>query len=126
ALAFAQHWHTKNGPSALPAGQSLCFWKLGAFSGERVVQMYGDLVDHRAAGDPIPVNRQFFNAKRYRTVMRAVTQVVAFSQMHNSVMCLAKLAGAVSNGLENRPNISRRGRNHFQDIAGPGLVSQRL
>ena len=58
--------------------------------------------------------------------MRTGTEVVAISQMDNRIFRIAKLAGALDNGLENRRDIGRRRRYYPEDIAAPGLVCQRL
>jgi hypothetical protein len=58
--------------------------------------------------------------------MRTGTEVVAISQMDNRIFRIAKLAGALDNGLENRRDIGRRRCYYPEDIAAPGLVCQRL
>ena len=59
-------------------------------------------------------------------MVRAKAQVVAVFQEHDGIIGLAKLAGALDNGVENRPDIGRRGSDHPEDVAAPGLVSQSL
>ena len=58
--------------------------------------------------------------------MRADPQVFAVLQQHGRIISIAKLAGALDNGIENRPDIGRRGRDHVEDVAAPGLIGQRL
>src|SRR5258705_8414566 len=58
--------------------------------------------------------------------MRAVAQAVAILEEHDGIEGIAKLAGALDNGLENRPDIGRRRGDHPQDIAAPGLIDQRV
>ena len=58
--------------------------------------------------------------------MRADAQVVAILQDHDGIIGLAKLAGTLDDGLEHRPDIGRRGRDHAEDVGAAGLVGQRL
>ena len=58
--------------------------------------------------------------------MRAEAQVVAILQEHDGIIGIAELAGALDNGLEDRPDIGRRGCDHVEDVAAAGLISQRL
>jgi hypothetical protein len=59
-------------------------------------------------------------------VVRAKAQVVAVFQEHDGIIGLAKLAGALDNGVENRPDVGRRGGDHPEDVAATGLVGQSL
>src|ERR1700730_11870706 len=58
--------------------------------------------------------------------MSAETQVVAFLQEHDSIIGLAKFAGAFDDGRQHRLDVGRRRGDHIQDIRAAGLVSQRL
>jgi hypothetical protein len=59
-------------------------------------------------------------------MMRAGMQVAAIFQEHDGIIGPANLACAFDDGLENRPDIGRGGRDHAKDVAASGLVSQRL
>ncbi len=59
-------------------------------------------------------------------MMRAGMQVAAIFQEHDGIIGLANLAGAFDDGLENRSDIGRRGRNHAENVCTSGLVGQRL
>ena len=43
-------------------------------------------VDDGAAGDPIPVDRPFVHIHRYRSVVRAETQVITIFQEHDGII----------------------------------------
>src|SRR5712672_82731 len=101
-------------------------WELIAFGGEQIVYMHWRLVDDRASGHPVPIDRRFLQTYRYRPVVRAVTKVVAVLQQHDGIIGLAKLAGAVGNSFEDRSDIGGGGCDHTEDVTAAGLVSQRL
>ena len=52
--------------------------------------------------------------------------MVALPQMNNRIIGVAKLAGALDNGLEHRPDIGRRRGDDLQDVGASGLIGQRL
>src|SRR5271169_5069889 len=84
------------------------------------------LVEERTSRCGPVADWYFIETRRYRAVMRAQTQIVAVPQAYNGIVGLAKLAGTVDNGLENRPDIGWRGCDHAEDVAAAGLVGQRL
>jgi hypothetical protein len=87
--------------------------------------MYRHLVHNRASGDIVTVNRALF-AKNdgYWAMMCFVTQVIAFFQINDSIIGVAKLAGTLDNGIEHRPDVGRRGSDDAQDIGAAGLVGE--
>src|ERR1700722_13105433 len=88
--------------------------------------MYRHLIDECTAGDPVAVDRQFVKSYRYRTMMSAGTQHVAFLQEHVGIISLTKFASTLDNRLENRHDVGRRGCDHPEDITAPGLIGQCL
>ena len=56
----------------------------------------------------LPVDGASFQGDRDRAVVRAENQLVAVPQQHDRIVGLAKLAGAIDNGLEHRFDIGRR------------------
>ena len=102
------------------------FWEFDRLRprANRVHALY--LVDDGAPRYPIPIDRRFLQTYRYRPVVRAVTKVVAILEQYDGIIGLAKLAGAVGNGVEDRLDVGRRRSDHAEDVAAAGLVSQRL
>src|SRR6266550_3457260 len=88
--------------------------------------MHRLLIQERAPGGPASADRPLLDIYRYRAMVRAKTQLVAVLQEHDGIISLAKLAGALDNGVENRPDIGRRRRDHPEDVAATSLVSQSL
>src|SRR5258707_9952727 len=111
---------------ALAACSRLRLRKFVAFGGLHVVHMYRRLVEDRAPRGRLTVDRPSVSTYRYRAMMRAGIKVIAILQAHYGIIGLAELAGSLDNGLEIRPDIGRRGCDHPQDIAAPGLIDQRL
>src|SRR6266852_18277 len=97
----------------------LRFRKFVAFGGLHVVHMYRFPVEDRAPRGRVTVDQPFVGVYRYRAVMRASMKVVILLQAHYRIIGIAELAGTLDNGLENRPDIGRRGCDHPQDIAAP-------
>ena len=126
ALTLAQQGDAQNGAMTHAARQFPAIGEIVAFVGEQVVHVHRLLVEERAPRGPVPVDRPFLHTDRYRSVMRAEAQVVAILQKHDRIISIAKLAGTLDNGLENRPDIGRRGCDHAEDVAAAGLISQRL
>src|SRR6266446_3495837 len=88
--------------------------------------MHRLLIQERAPGGPASADRPLLDIYRYRAMVRAKTQLVAVLQEHDGIIGLAKLAGTLDNGFEDRADIGRRGSDHPEDVAAPGLVSQSL
>src|SRR6266478_8133729 len=88
--------------------------------------MHRPLIHERAPGGPVATDRPLLDIDRYRAVVRAEAQVVTVLQEHDGIIGVAKLAGTLDNGVENRTDVGRRGSDHPEDVAAPGLVSQSL
>src|SRR6266436_8776804 len=88
--------------------------------------MHRLLIQERAPGGPASADRPLLDIYRYRAMVRAKTQLVAVLQEHDGIIGLAKLAGTLDNGVENRPDVGRRGSDHPEDVAAAGLVGQSL
>src|SRR5437667_3116464 len=58
--------------------------------------------------------------------MRAKLKLVTILEAHYGIVSTAKLASTFGNGLEDWPNICRRGCNHTEYVSAPCLVSERL
>src|SRR5258707_11949842 len=86
--------------------------------------MHRLLIQERTPGSPVTVDRPFVETDGYRTMMGAKTQVIAILQSRRGVIGLTKLACALDNGLENRPDVGWRRGDHAEDVAAAGLVSQ--
>src|SRR3954452_8019065 len=53
-------------------------------------------------------------------------EIVALFQTQYRIIGLAKLAGALHDGLEDGSHFGRRGRYHPQNVAAPSLVGESL
>ena len=103
---------------ALARAISCAFGEFVAFGGEQVVHVHRLPVDERASGESSSrLIGHLLQTHRYRAMMRAEAQVVAILQEHNGIIGIAKLAGALDNGLEDRLDIGRRGCDHLEDVA---------
>src|SRR5438045_2572808 len=98
------------------------FWELIALGGEQIADMHWHLVDDRAPGHPVSIDRRFFQTYRYRPVMCAVAKVVAVLQQHDGIIGRAKLAGTLDDGLEHRYDVGGRRCDHGEDIGAASLV----
>src|SRR2546421_4053648 len=58
--------------------------------------------------------------------MSTELEIVALFQTQYRIVGLAKLAGALDDGLEDGSHFGRRGRDHPQDIAAASLVGESL
>ena len=126
AFAVTQQRYTQNAAGAGTGRPLPCVGEFVAFGGEEVVHVHCFPVEERSSGNPFPVDRPSLHIKRYRSVMRAGAQAVDIVQEHDGIDGVAKLAGTLDNGLEDRPDIGRRGSDNLEDIAAAGLISQRL
>ena len=122
AFAFAQQRHAEDacdGPCAAQPFRG--FGKFVAFGGAQIAHVHRRLVDEGAAGGPVAVDRPLARMPdRYRSVMCADAQSMSPSfRQHDRIIGIAKLAGALDNGLEHRPDIGRRGCDHAEDVALP-------
>ena len=96
------------------------------FVGLKITHMHGFLIQECTPGSPVTVDRPFLMTDRYRTMVCAEAQILPILQSHSGIIGIAKFACAFDDGLKNRRNIGWRGSNHAEDVAAPGLVSQRL
>ncbi len=88
-------------------------------------------VDRLAVGDgsscgPVAIDRLSLPDDRNRAVLRLEHQLVTVFQHHQCVGGLTKLTGTLDDGPEDRRDVGRRGRDHAEDAAAPGLVRQRF
>ena len=125
-LRLAQQGDAQNCAMSQAARHFLAVRKFVAVGGKQVTHMHRLSVDERTPGSPVTVDRPFLQTDRYRTVMRAETQVITILKDYDGIISIAKLAGALDDRLENRRDVGRRGGDHAEDVAAPGLVSQRL
>ena len=130
ALFLAQQGHAQDGANATmetrDPRQFTAVGELGAFVREKIAHMHRSLIQERTPGSPVTVDRPPLGVDRYPAVVRAKAQVVAIFQEHDGIIGLAKLAGTLDNGVENRPDVGRRGGDHPEDVAATGLVGQSL
>src|SRR5579872_391916 len=107
ALALTQQGYAQNA-AGTSAGRSLPgFGEFVAFGGEQVVHVDWFAVEKGSSGNPIPAERPSLHITRYWPVMRADAQAVAILQEDDGIDRLAKLAGTLDNGLEDRSDIGR-------------------
>src|SRR6202165_2846383 len=83
-------------------------------------------IDDGTPGGPLTVDRLPLPNDRNRSVLCLENEVVAILQYHQPVVGFTKVTSAFNDGFEDRADIGRRGSDHAQDIAAPGLVSQGL
>ena len=88
--------------------------------------MHRLFIDDRASCSPVTVDAPLLRVCRYRAVMSAGNKVVTHLETHYGVVSIAKFASAFDDRLEHRFDIGRGRRDHAEDFAAPGLVSQRL
>ena len=58
--------------------------------------------------------------------MRSRTEIVAIFKEYDGIIGLAKFAGTLDDGIEDRFDVGRRGGDHLENVAAAGLVGQRL
>src|SRR5260370_2050703 len=126
ALTLAHQGYAQNGAVSQAARRALRYRKFVAFGGEQVMHMHRFFVEDRVSRGTIAVDRRFVRIYRNRAVMCASMKVVTNLQAHYGIIGIAKLAGALDDGLEYRPDIGRRGGDHAQDLAATGLINQRF
>ena len=83
-------------------------------------------IDNCTTGGPSAVYRPSLPDDGNRAMLFLENEVVAIFQRYQGIVGLAKPAGTLDDGLENRPDIRRRGGDHAENVAAAGLVSQRL
>ncbi len=83
-------------------------------------------IDDGTPGGPLAVDRLPLPNDRNRSVLRLEHQLVAVFQHDQCVGGLTKLTGTLDDGPEDRRDVGRRGRDHAEDAAAPGLVRQRF
>src|SRR5215217_4522617 len=88
--------------------------------------MYRPSLERGSPGGPVPIDPREIPVGGYRAVMSPELEVVALFQTQYRIIRLAKLAGALDDGLEDGSHFGRRGRYHPQNIAAPGLIGERL
>ena len=71
-------------------------------------------------------NRKRGNRIRDRADVGHETEHVAVNQAHRRILCATHSRGALHNRIEHRLQITRRLRDHAQDLAGRRLLLQRL
>src|SRR6266478_1376180 len=101
----------------------LCFRKFIAFGGQHVVHMHRFLVKNRASCGPVTVDQPHCRIYWYRAVMRPDLKLVTILKAYYGIIGIAEFAGTFGNSLKNRPDIGRRGCDHAEDVAAPGLIS---
>src|SRR5712672_132088 len=104
----------------------LCFRKFIAFGGQHVVHMHRFLVENRASRGPGTIDQPFGRIYRYGAVMRPNLKLVTILEAYDGIIGIAKFASTLGNGLENRLDVGGRRGDHPQNVAAPGLVSQRF
>src|SRR5689334_12999594 len=100
----------------------LRFRELVSFGRLHVVNVYGLFLEDCVAREGRSLDRPIFLGDRYWPIMRARVKTILHPQSYDRIVSLTKLASALDDHIQDRPNIGRRGCDHAKDIRPGGLM----